>query len=98
VNLTAGGHLAERPRSRNLPAAGHEIRAKVRRASELAALVGADQVEGALGLAAEAGRFVDGDLESIVDHLRLMGDRASERFETGDNSRHRHRGPLPPHR
>jgi hypothetical protein len=32
-------------------------------------------------LAAEAGPFADGDLESIGDHLRLMGDRTSERLE-----------------
>ncbi len=62
------------------------IRTKLRRAAELAMLVGADQVERALGLAAEAGRFADGDLESIVDHLRLMGDRTSERLETGDDT------------
>ena len=32
------------------------------------------QVDRALGLAAEAGRFADGDLESILDHLRLIGE------------------------
>jgi len=37
-------------------------------------------------LAAEAGRFADGDLESIVDHLRLMGDRTSERLEASDDT------------
>ena len=57
------------------------IRTKVRRATELATLVGPSQVERALGLAAEAGRFADGDLESIIDHLRLMGDRANELFD-----------------
>jgi len=62
------------------------IRTKIRRATELAALVGADQVERALGLAAEAGRFADGDLGSIVDHLRLMGDRTSERLEASDDT------------
>ena len=62
------------------------IRTKIRRAAELAALVGADQVDRALGLAAEAGRFADGDLESIVDHLRLMGDRSSERLEASDDT------------
>ena len=51
------------------------IRTKIRRATELAMLVGSGQVERALGLAAEAGRFADGDLESIVDHLRLLGER-----------------------
>jgi hypothetical protein len=49
-------------------------------------LVGSDQVERALGLAAEAGRFADGDLESIVDHLRLVGDRSNERLEPGDDT------------
>lgn len=62
------------------------IRTKIRRAAELATLVGADQVDRALGLAAEAGRFADGDLESIVDHLRVMGDHTSERLEAGDDT------------
>lgn len=62
------------------------IRTKIRRATELAMLVGADQVERALGLAAEAGRFADGDLESIVDHLRLMGDRSQVRLERSDDT------------
>jgi len=64
------------------------IRTKVRRATELATLVGPSQVERALGLAAEAGRFADGDLESIVDHLRLMGDRSMERLDgaNGDDT------------
>jgi hypothetical protein len=62
------------------------IRTKIRRATELAALVGVDQVDRALGLAAEAGRFADGDLESIVDHLRLMGDRTSERLQPSDDT------------
>jgi DNA replication protein DnaC len=54
-------------------AAAERIRTKIRRATELAALVGATPVDRALGLAAEAGRFADGDLESILDHIRLMG-------------------------
>lgn len=62
------------------------IRTKIRRAAELATLVGADQVDRALGLAAEAGRFADGDLESIVDHLRLMGDRTSEQLGASDDT------------
>lgn len=57
------------------------IRTKIRRATELAALVGTSSVDRALGLAAEAGRFADGDLESMIDHLRLMGDRAYELFD-----------------
>ena len=39
------------------------------RAVELAAVVGAGRVDAALGLAAIAGRFADGDLASIIDHL-----------------------------
>ena len=54
------------------------IRTKISRATELAALVGSTPVDRALGLAAEAGRFADGDLESILDHLRLIGERRSE--------------------
>jgi len=38
-------------------------------AVELAALVGAEQIDAALMLAATAGRFDDGALASIVDHL-----------------------------
>ena len=62
------------------------IRTKIRRATELAALVGVVPVERALGLAAEAGRFADGDLESILDHLRLMGDRTAEPLEGSDDT------------
>jgi hypothetical protein len=39
------------------------------RAVELAAVVGAGRADEALGLAAIAGRFADGDLASIIDHL-----------------------------
>lgn len=39
------------------------------RATELAALVGNDIIDRALGLAAASARFDFGDLESIVDHL-----------------------------
>ena len=46
------------------------IRAKMRRATELATLVGTAQVDRALGLAATAGRFAEGDLSSILEHLR----------------------------
>lgn len=45
------------------------IRAKMVDAVELAALVGADDVDHALGIAATAGRFADGDLAAIVRHL-----------------------------
>ena len=36
--------------------------------------------------AAEAGRFAEGDLELILDHRRLMGDRAGERLEPDDDT------------
>jgi transposase len=45
------------------------IRAKMASAVELAALVGSGPVDRALGMAALAGRFAEGDLASIVDHL-----------------------------
>ena len=45
------------------------IRAKMHHALELAAINGADAVEEAPGVAAVAGRFDDGDLASILDHL-----------------------------
>jgi transposase len=45
------------------------IRSKMARAVELAAVVGAEKADAALGLAAIAGRFADGDLASIIDHL-----------------------------
>jgi len=44
------------------------IRAKMAAALELAALVGTDQVDAGLGIAAAAGRFAEGDLAAIVDH------------------------------
>ncbi|MGH9066395.1 MAG: Mu transposase domain-containing protein, partial [Acidimicrobiales bacterium] len=45
------------------------IRAKMSQAVELAALVGATPVDRALGMAALASRFEEGDLASILDHL-----------------------------
>jgi Mu transposase, C-terminal domain len=45
------------------------VRSKMTQAVELAALVGADAIDDALGLAAVAGRFDDRDLASIIDHL-----------------------------
>lgn len=47
------------------------VRSKMVRAVELASLFGAEIVGEALGRAAEAGRFADGDLESIVEHRRI---------------------------
>lgn len=49
------------------------VRSKMAKAVELAAIVGTGQVDDALGLAAIAGRFADGDLVSIVDHLAAAG-------------------------
>lgn len=51
------------------PAGASRIRAKMARAVELAAVLGSDKVDQALGLAAAAGRFGDEDLPSILDHL-----------------------------
>jgi transposase len=45
------------------------VRSKMAHAVELAALVGPERVEAALSLAAGAGRFAEGDLASILDHL-----------------------------
>lgn len=49
------------------------VRSKMDKAIELAAALGPDPVEEALGLAAIAGRFADEDLVSILDHLRRAG-------------------------
>ena len=43
------------------------------RAVELAAVVGTEKTDAALGLAAIAGRFADGDLASVIDHLAAEG-------------------------
>lgn len=45
------------------------VRTKMTEATELAALVGVDVIDRALGIAAAAGRFGTGDLSSIADHL-----------------------------
>jgi hypothetical protein len=50
-----------------------KVRSKMRRAVELAAVLGAQQVDEALGLAAIAGRFAEADLASILDHLATCG-------------------------
>lgn len=49
------------------------IRTKMTRAVELAAVLGNDRVDEALGLAAIAGRFAEDDLVSILDHLGVAG-------------------------
>jgi transposase len=46
------------------------VRTKMSQAVELAALFGAEAVDDALGVAAVAGRFADGDLVSILEHRR----------------------------
>jgi transposase len=47
------------------------VRTKMARAVELAALFDVERVDRALGLAATAGRFDDGDLVSILERLRI---------------------------
>jgi hypothetical protein len=47
------------------------VRSKMARAVELVAILGAARVDEALALAASAGRFADGDLASICDHLAV---------------------------
>jgi len=49
------------------------VRAKMAEAVELASLVGSEPVDRALGVAAFAGRFAEGDLASIVEHLERSG-------------------------
>jgi hypothetical protein len=46
------------------------VRAKMARAVQLAALHGTAEVDRALGKAAAAGRFADGDLAAILAHQR----------------------------
>jgi hypothetical protein len=52
-------------------AGAQRVRAKMARAVELAAVVGAGRVDQALGLAAITGRFADDDLPAILDHLAV---------------------------
>jgi transposase len=53
------------------------IRAKMGRAVELAAILGAARVDHALGLAAINGRFADDDLASICDYLATHEEQAA---------------------
>lgn len=53
------------------------IRAKMADAVALAALVGREDVDAALGVAAAAGRFGEGDLAAIVDH-RAVGANSAD--------------------
>jgi hypothetical protein len=48
------------------------IGSKMARDVKLAAVVGPERVDTALGLAAIAGRFADDDLASIIDHLATV--------------------------
>jgi transposase len=54
-------------------AGASRVRAKMAHAVELAAHLGPDRVDHALGLAAMAGRFADDDLALICDHLQTEG-------------------------
>jgi len=63
------GDGAERWLAEAAASGAARIRSKMARAVELAAVVGSDKADAALGLAAIAGRFADGDLASIIDHL-----------------------------
>jgi hypothetical protein len=54
-------------------AGAQRIRSKMARAVELAAVTGSAHVDQALGLAAIAGRFGDGDLPAILDYLSMSG-------------------------
>lgn len=50
-------------------AGASKLRRKMVQATQLAAALGAERVDQALGLAAVAGRFDEQDLPSILDHL-----------------------------
>jgi len=54
-------------------AGAHRIRAKMAQAVQLAALHGAEVTDRALGQAAAAGRFADGDLAAILAHQAAAG-------------------------
>jgi hypothetical protein len=58
-------------------AGAQRVRSKMREAVELAALVGAEAVDAALGVAAAAGRFAEADLLAIVEH-RAAGAAGAE--------------------
>jgi transposase len=67
--FVAIGDGAQRWLTEAAASGAQRIRSKMARAVELAAVVGTDRVDAALGLAAIAGRFADSDLASIIDHL-----------------------------
>lgn len=51
-----------------------KIRVKMRQAVEFAAVYGTEEVDAALAVAADAGRFAEADLASILRHRRRSGD------------------------
>ncbi|MFB6632158.1 hypothetical protein ACFCWY_19890 [Streptomyces sp. NPDC056362] len=53
------------------PAGASRIGAKMAHAAELAAVLGSDRVDQALGLAATAGRFAEDDIVSILEHIAV---------------------------
>ena len=69
VAFLALGDGAERWLIEAAAVGAQRVRSKMARAVEFASLLGTQRVEQALGLAAVAGRFGDGDLASILDHL-----------------------------
>ena len=69
VGFLALGDGAERWLREACGVGAARIRTKMAQAVELAALVGGAVVDRALGMAALAGRFGDGDVASIVEHL-----------------------------
>ncbi len=79
VAFLALGAGAERWLVEAAAVGAQRVRSKMAEAVELAALVGADAVDRALGLAAVAGRFGDGDLVSILERTRVE-DAALEVF------------------
>jgi hypothetical protein len=83
-------------------AGASRIRAKMAEAAQLAALHGADAVDQALGQAAAAGRFADGDLTAIIAHQAAgsggepsrAGERASLAQGTAGWARQHRTGPA----
>jgi transposase len=71
VAFLAIGAGAERWLVEAAATGAQRVRSKMAEAVELAALVGHDLVDRALGLAAVAGRFDDGDLVSILERVRV---------------------------
>jgi len=66
-------------------AGAHRIRAKMATAVQLAALHGAAAADRALGQAASAGRFADGDLAAILAHQAAAGSGEPSRAGEGSS-------------